>query len=117
MIYEDLKEPIGVRADFLGTRVTPRAFRRKERAHLIVEVAARWEDRRGGARVLFFSCLDGAGDLYQLRFDSADVSWRLDAVQLAGELVAGGPGGARGGRGPAGPGPTGPGPTGPGGGR
>ncbi len=109
MIYEDLKEPIGVRADFLGTRVTPRAFRRKERAHLIVEVAARWEDRRGGARVLFFSCLDGAGDLYQLRFDSADVSWRLDAVQLAGELVAGGPGGARGGRGPAGPGPTGPG--------
>jgi hypothetical protein len=92
MIYEDLREPVGVRADFGGARVTPVAFRRKGRAHRVVEVAARWEDRRGGARVLFFSCLDEAGDLYQLRFDAGDVSWRLDAVQLAGEIPTGGRG-------------------------
>ncbi len=91
MIYEDLKEPIGVRADFSGVRVTPRAFRRKGRVHRIREVAARWEDRRGGARVFFFSCLDEAGDLYQLRFDASLAAWRLDAVQLAAESSAGGP--------------------------
>ncbi len=85
MIYEDLKEPIAVRADFSGARVTPRVFRRKGRVHRISEVVARWEDRRGGARVFFFSCLDEAGDLYQLRFEGGPAAWRLDAVQLAGE--------------------------------
>jgi hypothetical protein len=87
MIYEDLRERIGVRADFRGRRVTPLAFRRKGRVHRLRQVAARWEERQGGRRLLYFSCLDDAGDLYQLHFDAVEVSWHLDAVQVAADPV------------------------------
>lgn len=94
MILEELNEPVAVRADFSGGSATPVLFRRRRRLHQVREVAARWEERRGGARVLYFSCLDHQGDLYQLHFDGADLVWHLDAVQLA-EDPASGAGAAR----------------------
>ena len=85
MSIERLDEPVSVRADFRGGSATPLAFRRKRRVYPIREVAARWEERRGAARILYFSCLDEAGDLYQLKFDGADFLWTLEIVQLAAE--------------------------------
>ena len=89
MILEELRERVAVRADFSGGSATPLLFRRRRRLHQVREVAARWEERRGGARVLYFSCLDHQGDLYQLHFDGADLMWHLDAVQLAEEVADG----------------------------
>ena len=48
----------------------------------------RWEDRRAGARLLYFSCTDDQGDLYQMHFDGNELVWHLDAVQLAGGAAA-----------------------------
>jgi len=87
MNLERLDDPVTVRADFAGGRATPVCFRRRGRVHRVHEVAARWEERRGGARILYFSCLDEAGDLYQLRFDGAEFLWRLEFVQVSAERV------------------------------
>jgi hypothetical protein len=87
MTSERLDDPVAVRVDFAGGRATPVLFRRRGRVHRVREVAARWEERRGAGRVLYFSCLDDAGDLYQLRFDGADFLWRLEFVQLCAEAA------------------------------
>lgn len=89
MLVERLDDPIAVRADFSGGAATPVQFRRRGRVHHVRMVAARWEERRGGARILYFSCLDEAGDLYQLRFDGGDFLWRLEFVQLAADSARG----------------------------
>ena len=49
------------------------------------KLEARFLSARGAARILYFSCLDEAGDLYQLKFDGADFLWTLEIVQLAAE--------------------------------
>jgi hypothetical protein len=85
MNLERLDDPVAVRVDFTGGRATPVLFRRRGHVYRIREVAARWEERRGPARILYFSCLDDSGDLYQLRFDGADFLWRLEFVQVSAE--------------------------------
>jgi hypothetical protein len=87
MNLERLDDPVAVRVDFVGGRATPVLFRRRGRTHQVRQVAARWEERRGAARILYFSCLDEAGDLYQLRFDGADFLWRLEFVQVSAETA------------------------------
>jgi len=80
---EYLNEPIKVRADFEGGRARPVLFKHAGRVYAVERLAAAWEDREGGARVLYFT-VEAAGAVYQLRFQTADGLWYLEAVMMDG---------------------------------
>ncbi len=80
----EIREPVKVRADFQGGAITPLAFRRAGRAHRIARLNARWEDREGREKRLYFSVTDEAGDVYQLCLRAADMVWVLETVVVPG---------------------------------
>lgn len=84
MHWERLDEPIKVRADFRAGEVTPLLFRRGQRALRIVSVNSRWMDREGKRCVHYFSVSADSGDVYQLRFDTGDLTWRAEAIMYEG---------------------------------
>ncbi len=84
MHWEKLNEPVKVRADFLGGEITPLRFKRGP-AHLrVVRVNSRWKDREGKRCLCYFSVTTDSGDIYQLRFDTGDLAWRVDSVMYEG---------------------------------
>jgi hypothetical protein len=84
MHCETLDEAIRVRADFRGGEVTPLVFRRGATALRIVRVNSRWVDRQGRRCLHYFSVTAGSGDIYQLRFDTGDLTWRAESVMYEG---------------------------------
>jgi len=84
MRSELLDEAVTVRADFQGGVVTPVSFRRRGREHRVVRVNARWIDRVPRHPHFYFSVTVDSGDVYQLCFDTADLTWRLEYVMFEG---------------------------------
>jgi len=84
MHWERLDEPIKVRADFRGGEITPLLFRRGAQALRIVSVNSRWMDREGKRSMHYFSVTAESGDVYQLRFDTGDLTWRAEAIMYEG---------------------------------
>jgi hypothetical protein len=80
---EYLNEPIKVRADFEGGRARPLLFKHGERTFRVERMAAFWEDREGGAKVLYYS-VEAEGAVYQLSWRVLDNVWYVDAVMLEG---------------------------------
>ena len=84
MHWEKLDEPIKVRADFRGGEVTPLRFRRGGQGVRVTSVNSRWMDREGRRTLCFFSVTVDSGDIYQLRFDTGDLTWRAEAIMYEG---------------------------------
>lgn len=84
MKWETLDEPIKVRADFRGGEATPVLFKRGRNRIRIVRVNTRWIDREGRRCLHYFSVTDDSGDVYQLRFDAGDLTWRAECVMYEG---------------------------------
>lgn len=84
MRWERLDEPVKVRADFQGGVVSPVLFRRGDRRVAVRSVNTRWQDARGRHRVCYFSVTADSGDVYQLCFDTGDLTWRLASVMFDG---------------------------------
>lgn len=83
MRIEEIDEAVSVRADFRGGEVTPRAFRRGQKAYTVTEVNARWVDREGATPVWRFSVQAG-GDTYFLALRPGEMVWRLERVMVDG---------------------------------
>jgi hypothetical protein len=84
MRWEQLDEPVKVRADFQGGVVSPVLFRRGGQRVAVRAVNTRWQDSRGRHRVCFFSVTGDTGDVYQLCFHTGDLTWRLEYVMVDG---------------------------------
>ena len=82
MLIEPLQEAIKVRADFQGGVIHPVLFRRGAVLHRVTAVHARWEDREGQQKILYFSVGVGAGDVYQLSYHAGDLLWYADSVMV-----------------------------------
>jgi len=78
----EIHEPVKVRADFLGGRITPLFLKRNERVHPLVRVNARWVDRSGRQSRHYFSVTDKAGDVYQIVLRGEDMVWMLENVTV-----------------------------------
>ena len=83
MLIETLNEPIKVRVDFEGSRMTPVLFKRNGRVIRIRTVNARWEDHERQLGRYFFS-VEADGNVYELHLDTRTMTWRLDRVCLNG---------------------------------
>ena len=84
MRWERLDEPIKVRADFSGGEITPVLFRRGQSRLKVCGVNSRWMDREGRRQLCYFSVTVDSGDVYQLRFDTGDLTWRAESVMYEG---------------------------------
>jgi len=84
MRWGQLDEPVKVRADFLGGLVSPVLFRRGDARIAVRAVNTRWQDARAGHRLCYFSVTADTGDMYQLCFNTADLTWRLEYVMYDG---------------------------------
>ncbi len=74
-------EPVTVVASFSGGgKINPLKFRWSGRVIPVKEVTYRWVKHDGGRRLYCFSITDGS-TLYNLSFDPAGLSWRLQAVE------------------------------------
>lgn len=84
MRWEPIDEAVKVRADFQGGAITPLLFRRGREVRKLHTVNTRWQDGRGRHRLHYFSVTADTGDVYQLCFDSGDLTWRLEYVMFDG---------------------------------
>ena len=84
MRWEQLDEPVKVRADFQGGVISPVVFRRGTNRIGVRTVNTRWQDTRGKSRICYFSVTGDTGDVYQLCFDTAALSWRVEYVLFDG---------------------------------
>jgi len=87
MNIEDINEPITVRADFGGGKVTPRMFKRVGAAaghtYKVTTVNGRWVDREGDHPTYHFS-VQADGDTYYICLTTVDMMWRLEKVMVGG---------------------------------
>ena len=84
MHWEHLNEAVKVRADFQGGVISPIIFRRGGQRVEVRHVNTRWQDTRGRHRLCHFSVTGANGDVYQLCFDTEDLTWRLEYVLFEG---------------------------------
>ncbi len=82
MLVERLDERIKVRADFSGGIIKPLIFIRRGQIHRITKINCRWIDREGTAKIYYFSVTSDSGDVYQIHFNTADMTWHLDLVMM-----------------------------------
>lgn len=83
MNIERLNEPTKVRVDFEGGQARPVLFKQSGRTRKVQRLAATWEDRAGGARVVYYS-VESDGAVFQLSWRVLDNLWFIDAVMLEG---------------------------------
>lgn len=84
MHWERIDESVKVRADFQAGQIVPLLFRRGEQPVRVRAVNTRWHDLRGQHRSCYFSVTADSGDVYQLRFDTGDLTWTLEYVMFEG---------------------------------
>jgi hypothetical protein len=84
MHWEPIDEAVKVRADFPGGSITPLLFRRGREVRKLRTVNTRWQDTRAQNRLCYFSVTADTGDIYQLCFDTGDLTWRLEYVMFEG---------------------------------
>ena len=81
MRTEAINEPVKVRADFTGGRITPIAFKRRGEVCRIEKVNARWVDTASESPVYYFSVSSGP-NAYELSLSTRDMLWHLERVIL-----------------------------------
>jgi len=83
MNIERLNEPTKVRVDFEAGQVRPILFKHSGRTCKVERQASTWEDKSGGAKVVYFS-VEFESSVYQLSWRVLDNLWYVDAVMLEG---------------------------------
>lgn len=84
MRVERLDETVGCVACFEPGRLTPLVLQRGEREEPVLRVHARWLDRSQRHPQHYFSVEVASGEIFELRLDTGDLSWRLQSVLLEG---------------------------------
>ena len=78
---ERLRDPIRLAAIFTpGQQIRPVWFDWRNRQHRIVQATYSWQERLGDTVLLHFAVTDGEA-LYELVYDTAGQSWRLQGVE------------------------------------
>lgn len=75
-----INEPIKVMAVFDGG-VRPVKFKWRGRVYPVKEITFTWRMKEGSADVVRFSVADGAGGLYELSYNKADMKWSIESVE------------------------------------
>ena len=79
---ERIQEPIRIATIFTpGQRLKPVWFDWRRRQHRVLETTYSWREQVGDVIFLHFSVTDG-GTLYELVYNTADQSWRLEGVEV-----------------------------------
>lgn len=75
-------EPVVVTAIFGegGKRIRPVRFVWQRRVIAVAEVTYTWITREGRVTVHHFAVTDGAGNVYEVRFDAESLRWSLGGV-------------------------------------
>ena len=73
-----------MRADFRGGEILPLLFKRGQCRLRVVRVNSRWTDRDGRRCYRYFSVMADSGDIYQLRFDTGDLTWLAESIMYDG---------------------------------
>ena len=87
MQIAEIKEAVKVRADFSPSgKVAPLFFKRKnEEVYRVTRVNSTWEDTEQERRLLYFAVTtDKSDDVFQLCYQEADRTWRLECVMMEG---------------------------------
>ena len=75
----NLNERIDCLAWFRSGKIQPCSFVWNNKEYKIKKVNYNWQERRGQELISYFSVNTG-GDLYQISFNNATYSWRLDKI-------------------------------------
>ena len=74
-----LNENIQVLAFFKGAKIYPRLFIWNNKKYKIRKITYNWQERQGMEIISYFS-VDAISGLYQISFNNASYSWRLDKL-------------------------------------
>ena len=76
-----LRDPIRLAAIFTpGQQIRPVWFDWRNRQHRVLRTTYSWQERVGDTVLLHFAVTDGEA-LYELVYDTAGQSWRLQGVE------------------------------------
>ena len=79
----EVDEWVKVGVVFSAGTAKPAWFMWRNQKHMIKETTYTWQEKVGETTLSFFSCSDGA-NLYELVFDSKQLSWKLSKVYSDG---------------------------------
>jgi len=71
-------EPVEMIGHFCRGRVSPCRFRWKGRVYHVASVSSSWESREGAYPRYHYVVRTSSEDVYEIHFDTADLSWTLD---------------------------------------
>jgi hypothetical protein len=77
----DIQETISVVASFgMPYKIKPVKFRWNGKLFEVKDITYEWQTKEGRTRIYHFSISDGK-TLYELRFDTASLVWRLERLE------------------------------------
>ena len=76
---DSLNERIQVSAFFKGAKIYPRLFVWNNKKYKVKVINYNWQERHGSETINYFSVNTGS-DLYQISFNNATYSWKLDKI-------------------------------------
>ena len=76
-MVSEIDDHVDVLASFGRKGFQPRLFVWERRRYPITRVTAAWVEREGRFRRFFFAVIADGANLYELRFDTQDIAWRL----------------------------------------
>lgn len=82
-MHETVNEPIKVLVSFNGLKVKPMVFEWRNKKYQVKKINLIYEAREEGKKVFYFSVSDEA-NCFNLRFDSGELSWRLEEIYNEG---------------------------------
>jgi len=83
-LITEIGEPIVVAAVFRDNLITPRAFLWRTRRYRIEKIMGHYHYFKGVYRQECYSASCGADDVFEISFDTEDMSWRLERVHVEG---------------------------------
>lgn len=84
MVFEDIREPVGVITIFENGYMQPLKFRWKNRVYKIERVHGKWVSHEGYTKFFHYSVSTGSPDCFELCFDADKMAWELTRVCMEG---------------------------------
>jgi hypothetical protein len=78
MSVREYSEPVEMIGHFAGGSVQPCRFRWNGRVYHIVRVSSSWESREGAYPLYHYVVRTTGEDVYEMHFDTSDLTWTLD---------------------------------------
>ena len=80
----EIAEPITVAAVFKDSRITPRVFVWRGRRYKVDKLLGHYHYFKGVYRQDCWSLTCGTPDVFEVAFDTEDMSWRLERIHVDG---------------------------------